>query len=708
MMFLVIFSSLAAAMAIVAQGNLATADTHMKINRALSAAETGMRYLANRINLAARQVPTADGVIDADNAPDLWVSLRDKLMEDLAAHSHFLDGPYQVITNADGSTSLLIGAVAVGPVAPDASDADGIAYFRARLTPLPSDPTIVRVLVTGYDGPAGKEIKRSIQMDFRLDKKIRFALLSKSRVMLGRNVMVEGPIGSRFTETELLNGHPVQMESDFRGLSTDLDAALDAFVATLIENDTNHDNRINTHSPTETDGITDPTSLDTNGDGYIDGFDFFMAEFDDGDGVLTAVEFGTTGDIQREQLFRLLDTAGDPSRPGYNDGQIDAYDQYAKVKGQVMLLATMQSWMEGAAADPHAYQDFFQGAIVPGFGQQALIAGPGQSDIDVHSYTPADFDVQTYRDLAVNDLLTEAATQAATHDPDNPNSPGPLGETTFEEVPFGAAHPYDYYDRPVYRNMTFRDVRIPKGANALFINCKFVGVTFIETETDNADDMFNYAGMQNADGSLKHPDQTATVGGAEVTDTKALANNLRFHNCTFEGSIVSDAPTQYTHARNKVSFTGQTQFDVNGSTALTADEKRLYTRSSILMPHYSVEMGTFVAPHDSNETVNLTGTIVAGILDIRGQADVRGTILTTFEPRSGEGPVIGETSPQFNTTLGYFPSSAGDLEAELPTTGFGVIHLRYDPTLPLPDGITGPIELRPNVATYEEVSSVVQ
>ena len=64
--------------------------------------------------------------------------------------------------------------------------------------------------------------------------------------------------------------------------------------------------------------------------------------------------------------------------------------------------------------------------------------------------------------------------------------------------------------------------------------------------------------------------------------------------------------------------------------------------------------------------------------------------------------MLGETSPQFNTTLGYFPSSEGDLEAELPTSGLGVIQVRYNPTIPMPDGITGPIELAPNYATYFE------
>ena len=48
MMFLVIFSSLAAAMAVVAQGNLRTADSYMKVSRAMGAAETGLVFAKRR------------------------------------------------------------------------------------------------------------------------------------------------------------------------------------------------------------------------------------------------------------------------------------------------------------------------------------------------------------------------------------------------------------------------------------------------------------------------------------------------------------------------------------------------------------------------------------------------------------------------------------------------------------------------------------
>jgi hypothetical protein len=205
--------------------------------------------------------------------------------------------------------------------------------------------------------------------------------------------------------------------------------------------------------------------------------------------------------------------------------------------------------------------------------------------------------------------------------------------------------------------------------------------------------------MQEADGSVKHPDIDNAVGSS-----KSLGNNIRFDNCTFEGAVVSDAPQEFTHVRNKLSFTGATSFDIDGSSYLTSAQKDLYKRSTILSPHYSVEMGTFIDPTNAAESVELTGTIVAGIADFRGNVRIRGTLVTTFEPTTNTGPVVGETSPQFNTTLGYFPSSQGDLEAELPASGFGVIHLRYDESIPMPDGILGPIEISPVMASYFEVA----
>lgn len=720
MMFLVIFSSLAAAMAIVSQGNLTTADSSLKINRSLAAAETGMRFMIYRIKQVTKGDAAAglpgikirEGEIDGELAEDLWTNVGGQLETLLSNDFQYQNGNSPQFSNG----ILTVPEIPVGPGQPSFSavfaphpltdeNYDAPIYQRPPYSTMdppvsnaaPLGPQWVRITVTAADGVVGSRVFRSVSMDFKIEKKIRFALLSKSRIMIGRNVMIEGPIGSAFMETNLENGHPIQMESDFRGLDATLDGNLDLFRNTLIANDTDGDNRLAVASAAEVDGLVDPASLDYDQDGYIDDYDFFMAQYDtNADLKVSLAEVDPSGsEIDHQQLLRLIDTFGNPNRQGYNDGFIDEYDRYAKIRGEVFISADKQGWEEGAA-DPDgaggvdgAYQDYFQGPIHPSFGEDPMTF---EADTDsVHEFEPDDFNVASFKAMASNDFASQAG--------------APSGTVT-EAVPYGAAYPYEYYERPVYENKTFDNVLIPKGTNALFRNCTFVGVTFVDTTKDNTDSNFNYCGMQESDGTLKHPDRVVTIDGVDYggpTDpegTKQISNNIRFDDCTFNGSIVTESPNEFTHVRNKLSFTGTTRFILESP--LTAAEQKLFRRSTLLAPHFSVEMGTFIAPDDIQETVEMSGTIVTGVLDMRGQVKIVGTLLTTFNPVSNTGPVLGETSPQFNTTLGYFSSSSGDLESELPVNGVGVIQVRYDPTLPLPDGILGSIDLTPSFATYRE------
>lgn len=72
MMFLVIFGSLGAAMAVVAQGNLRTADSAIRVSRAMSAAETGLVFATRRLSSEASRFVIRRGVIDATLADQLW------------------------------------------------------------------------------------------------------------------------------------------------------------------------------------------------------------------------------------------------------------------------------------------------------------------------------------------------------------------------------------------------------------------------------------------------------------------------------------------------------------------------------------------------------------------------------------------------------------------------------------------------------------
>ena len=76
MMFLVIFSSLAAAMAVVAQGNLRTADSYMKVSRAMSAAETGLVFASRRLKSERSRFVVTKGVIDEEYGAAMWGGVR--------------------------------------------------------------------------------------------------------------------------------------------------------------------------------------------------------------------------------------------------------------------------------------------------------------------------------------------------------------------------------------------------------------------------------------------------------------------------------------------------------------------------------------------------------------------------------------------------------------------------------------------------------
>ena len=77
MMFMVIFSSLAAVMAVVAQGNLRTADSAMKVSRAMSAAETGLIFAARRLASESSRFVVEKGVVTDVFGHDLWLGTYD-------------------------------------------------------------------------------------------------------------------------------------------------------------------------------------------------------------------------------------------------------------------------------------------------------------------------------------------------------------------------------------------------------------------------------------------------------------------------------------------------------------------------------------------------------------------------------------------------------------------------------------------------------
>jgi len=927
MMFLILFGSLAAAMAIATRGNIRTAATHIHVMRAQGAAETGLGIARARMAEAAARFVVAKSEVDASFGRALWtgdtgsIGTVTVLGPTGFTESSAPSGVGQALANRHAADQNVVSGVSVSAptignapagvdtteyssaswlftpaVAVDAQQANESApvCFSVTYAPL-NDGVTIRAIVTGYDfgyTRNNEPLTRTIMQDFKMVKRVNQAVISPSRIMIGKNVMVTGDLGCNWDKVTNTNGDPLVLKSDFYGLSTNLDKRLDKFFQAVRTYDVDGDNRLRVRHATEGasippntedldgDGKPDNAYMDATGDGYVDDFDLFIRSFDkNGDGrlILTpSLTLGTSNESTApefevdNELALLIDSANSDRNKnglsgyndannngywdngetfndilvvngvntnadqvlGYRDGVIDRRDQYAKVAGKLIYRVTKAAWTtaQGNIADK------VRGPIIPGKGKNATSYGVDTSGLPaVTTATFANaadamrtsangdpFSKQVADQLGISTaaLLTYTETKApglgtkryfrVDADANSDGRPDNWASAYWEKMPFNSPNASDYYFRPVYENMVFRNVVIPMGNNGLFRNCTFVGVTFARTTTGNTSRLWaEYGRMKlHTDGkpimatariiygddsgetfypsmlpsTAKPPsamismastapldkgdipsNQTGSwtnysslpdpliLDGVRVSDTRPFSNNLRFHDCLFVGSIVSDTPSGFTQTRNKVQFTGSTRI-VQKHPTLPDDplynpessQMSLIKKSSLMLPNYSVDMGTFNSP--GSQDVRLSGAIIAGVLDVRGNASIDGSLMLTYDPTLGQGPLqdiagnpIGNPA-NFNTTIGYFGPDDGDPEsldpaklpkiggkpvvgwdtdgdglADVPSTssqpggstpiyfnGYGRVSLRFNPTMTLPDGIMLPMQFDVVPETYKE------
>lgn len=794
MMFLILFGSLAAAMAAVSQGNLRTADTHQRILRAQGAVDSSLDLGMSRLQEAVSRFVVSKGDITPNYATALWYgtygssppvvvippkdgriefSLPTGIMQALEFH-HASDDPTNIandITLAAPPPGWVRGAP-IGLL----GDGAGRVVTAAQIDYVPPD-ALGRVLIiaTGYewDWMRDRWVTRTVQQYFQITKTLKHAIISPSRIMIGRNVAVMGPIGIRYASAALdtLDGPPLVSRSDFYGLDPILDLKLDDFYAAVLADDVDGDNRLRTAhlvesrnlaamNLTDYSGIGAPSEAFADGsfDGAIDDFDIFLAHFDtnnDGklilassltDGTMHAGlgaeftldnslatlidggkpdrnrngrwngvlengvwDFTTFPDNNGDGTLDLADIDADDIILGYRDGAIDFRDQYAKIRGTLSFAAVRADWE--SATDRNGvlvndYQRFIEGPIRAPQGLSPIEFEAGSDEVPYITQDSFAAAAQT-----MSDFVTASGAPTFQAQVEAVFGGGYTPPIKVESTPFGSPTPADWYARPVIQGVTFRNVTIPMGTNALFIDCVFVGVTRVQSYIDNTHLSWSFYGQEMRDtitGSLRYVyppppdlsdaqlDKSYTVPDAPnyaslpdplivpfdadgdglspdtVYNTKLLANNIRFHDCIFVGSIIADKPTLYTHVRNKLQFSGETvfaqthpDFPNNPIFNLTAAEADISKLSSMMLPHYSVDIGTNNSP--LTQDVQLQGAVIAGVLDVRGNATIRGALLLTYEPVYGAPPMSQYGTPvgnpeQFNVTLGYFGPEDGDDE----------------------------------------------
>ena len=200
--------------------------------------------------------------------------------------------------------------------------------------------------------------------------------------------------------------------------------------------------------------------------------------------------------------------------------------------------------------------------------------------------------------------------------------------------------------RRVYQNQTFTNALLPSNQNALFKNCTFQEVLYVDC-SKNASTYYN---------------------------------NVRFEDCTFNGVIVTNTPKNLLWQNNALYFTGAATFNNQSS----------IQEATILAPHFNVDLGN-TNPEQSDNNV-LTGAIVGGIVDIRGNAQIYGTIISMADTSSW--------TSGFVTNIGATLDDGGSETTEL--GDIGVISITPEEDMMLPSGITSPIIIKPDQNTYSE------
>jgi len=205
------------------------------------------------------------------------------------------------------------------------------------------------------------------------------------------------------------------------------------------------------------------------------------------------------------------------------------------------------------------------------------------------------------------------------------------------------------FTRHRYQNQTFTNALLPVNRHALFRNCTFEGVLYVDSYKTNT--------------------------------SKSYTNNVRFENCTFNGVIVTDTPQTLNWVNNCLYFTGEAAFNNQSS----------IQEATILAPHFNVNLGN-TNPQQRDNNV-LTGAIVGGIVDIRGNAQIYGTIISMCD--------TSQWPSGYVTNIGATLDDGGSETTEL--GDIGVISITPEEDMMLPSGITSPIVIKPDLTTYSEI-----
>ena len=170
----------------------------------------------------------------------------------------------------------------------------------------------------------------------------------------------------------------------------------------------------------------------------------------------------------------------------------------------------------------------------------------------------------------------------------------------------------------------------------------------------------------------------------KVGSNGVSTNNIRFENCTFGGPVVTNSPeindTNRWWEHNTLYFTGNTTF--------THADGMLET--TVLAPNFNVNLGS---TDFAGNISGVTGLIVGGIVDVRGNMEIDGSILSIYNSAN-----FNEESQEHATNVGFTPDWESGPVPEY--DGKIVIHPSADRLMPM--GISTKIIMSRNGGEYAE------
>lgn len=525
MVFIIIFSALAVALATISGSNVQIASAQHKSNKAFHAAQSGLECAKYFVNTVTLPETTVNHVTTAQ-ANTVWA--------DLCAHvaaakidAKSVGAPRRFTDSLGSGDELVTPALDPGVTS---------GRFVIRFYRYDADPRIIEVQSTGIDGDMTRRVAMS--MNVTKDREVlEYAIASRGRMWLTGDTTIHGDLFSTWDEAEV---SPYNMTGDSAVLGT---------INTVL----------------------------TNNQMAAEGYQLETLDVND----------------------QPVDVNGAPLGKNYADRYYGPNDE-------------IKAYHEGINYG-QPYNDM-----------------PG---MDISHYNTDDYDdgLTTIAAAPANQRVTEYFPHAS----GDYSQPRDGGSTS--------------YTRHIYQNQTFTDSLLPVNRHALFRNCTFEGVLYVDSYKTNTN--------------------------------KAYTNNVRFEDCTFNGVIVTDTPQTLNWKNNCLYFTGEATF--NNQSAVQ--------EATIMAPHFNVNLGN--TNPDVGENNVLTGAIVGGIVDIRGNAQIFGTIISMCD--------TSQWTSGYVTNIGATLDDGGSETTEV--GDIGTISVTPQEDMMLPSGIRSPIVIKPDQKTYSEI-----